>query len=174
MPWTLFFSFLGSLPGALGKYFDNKTQVELQKQANVLAIEQEKSKLIAQGMITQGELGQEQLKATSPWFKQSIFFLFLSPIVITCYDPVWGKQIFDSLNIVPEWYIFIVSSISLAIWGINSDKVQNIIQARREYKLEKLKINRQAYFEAKRLIQGPLTQKEVEEDTRVLDKLDSQ
>ena len=172
MPWTLLFSFLGSLPGAFGKYFDNKTQVELQKQANELAIEQEKSKLIAQGIITQGELGQEQLKATSPLFKQVMYWLILAPVVITCIDPVKGKLIFDSLNIVPEWYIFIVSTLSLAIWGINSDKVQTIIQARRDYKLEKLRINRQQYFDEKRKIQGSLSQQEVDEDNKLLDKLD--
>jgi len=27
MPWALLFSFLSSIPGAAGKYFDNKTQV---------------------------------------------------------------------------------------------------------------------------------------------------
>lgn len=171
MPWSLLFSFLSSIPGALGKYFDQKNQIELQKQQNQLEIEKERAKLIAQGIIAQSELGQEQIKATSPWFKQFVYFILLSPIIVTCYDPAWGKQIFDSLNIVPEWYIAIVSTLSLAIWGINSDKLHQIIQARRNYKLEKLKINRQAYFDEKRKIQGPLSQQEVDKDNQLLDNL---
>lgn len=174
MPWTLLFSFLGSLPGALGKYFDNKTQVELQKQQNLLEIEKQRGDLIRQGIITQGELGQEQIKATKPWFKQLMYSVILSPIVITCFDPEKGQRIFASLNIVPEWYIFIVSTISLAIWGINSDKVQGILQARREYKLEKLRINRKAYFDAKRELKGFLTPKDVEEGNKILDKVESE
>lgn len=174
MPWTLLFSFLSSLPGAFGKYFDTKAQLELQRQTNELAIEQERSKLIAQGIVAQNELGQAQLKATSEWFKQAFYTILLAPIVITCYDPSWGKQIFDSLNIVPEWYIIFVTTIGFAVWGINSDKVQSVIQARRDYKLQMkaLKLDRTAYFDAKRKIQGSLSQQEVDEDNRVLDALD--
>lgn len=172
MPWTLLFSFLGGLPGVLGDYFKTKNEVELQKQTNELELIKQRGDLIKQGIITQGELGQEQIKATKPWFKQLMYCVILSPIVITCFDPDKGKQIFDSLNIVPEWYIFIVSTISLAIWGINSDKVAGIIEARRAYKLEKLRINRQAYFEKKRAIQGSLTQQEVDTDNKILDSLD--
>lgn len=174
MPWTLLFSLLGSLPGAFGKYFDNKTQVELQKQQNLLAIEQEKSKLIAQGIIAQGELGQVQIQATDKWFKEAFYGLLLFPIIITCIDPVYGKQIFSSLNLVPEWYIIFITTIGFAVWGISSDKLASVIQARREYKLEKLKINRADYFAAKRQLQGTISQQEVDEDNKVLDKLDNQ
>lgn len=172
MPWGLLFSFLGSLPGAVGKYFDNKTQVELQKQQNILAIEQEKSKLIAQGIIAQSDLGQEQIRATSAWFKQACFFLLLAPIIVTCYDPIWGNKVFASLDIVPEWYVAIVSTLYLASWGINSDKVASLIQSRRDYKLEKLRINRQAYWDDRRK-KGPITQAEVDQTEKLFNELDS-
>ncbi len=143
---------------------------------NNLAIEQEKGKLIAQGIISQGELGQAQLNSTSEWFKELFYAILLAPIIITCYDPSWGKEIFASLNIVPEWYIIFVTTIGFAVWGISSDKVQNIIQARRQYKLDMtaLKIDRKAYFNAKRQVQGTVSQQEVDEDNRVLDKLDNE
>jgi len=172
MPWSLLFSFLGSLPGAIGKYFDNKTQVELLKQQNQLEALREQSKLVAQGIIAQSDLGQEQIRATSAWFKQLCFFLLLSPIVITCYDPAWGKQIFDSLGLVPEWYVAIMSTIYLASWGINSDKVASIVQSRREYKLEKMRINRKAYWDDRRL-KGAVSQQEVDSTEKVFDQLDS-
>lgn len=174
MPWSMIINTLFSvIPGAIGDYFKKKQDIDLKRLDNQALLESEKNKLIAQGIITQGELGQEQIKATSSRFKEFMYCVILAPVVITCFDPAWGKQIFDSLNIVPEWYIFIVSTISLAIWGINSDKVQGILQARREYKLEKLRINRQAYFDAKRKISGPLSQSQVDADNKILDELDN-
>lgn len=172
MPWTLLFSFLSAIPGAFGKYFDNKTQIELQRQQNILALEQERSKLVAQGIIAQSDLGQEQIRATSTWFKQTCFLLLLAPIVITCFDDAWGSRIFNSLNIVPEWYIAIVSTLYFAIWGINSDKVASLVQSRREFKLEKLRINRQAYWDDRRK-QGPVTQAEVTQTEKVFNELDA-
>lgn len=139
-------------------------------------MKQEENKLISQGVIAQSELGQEQLKSTSAFFKQAFYSILLAPIVITCISPEHGKAIFDALNIVPEWYIIFVTTIGFAVWGISSDKVAAVVAARREYKLEKmrLKIDRKAYYDEKRKVKGYLTPEEVKTDDAIFDKLDAQ
>ena len=174
MPWAIIASILGGLPGAIGDYFKTKSQIELKSLENQLAMKQEENKLIAQGIIAQTSLGQEQIKSTSAWFKQAFYSILLAPIVITCISPEHGKAIFDSLNIVPEWYIIFVTTIGFAVWGINSDKVQQIVAARREYKLDKLKlkIDRKAFYTALRETKGFVTPEDVRESEAVFDKLD--
>lgn len=165
---------LAQIPGIIGQFFKQKNEIQTQQLSNQLALEQEKNKLIAQGMITQGELGQAQLAATSSRFKEFIYCVILSPIVITCFDPLKGKEIFTSLNIVPEWYLGMVVTIGLAMWGINSDKVQNFMQARRDYKLELKRIDRKAYYDALRKSKGFVTGDDVKEMEDVFDVLDKE
>lgn len=176
MPWTLLFSFLSMIPGAVGKYYDTKSQISLKELDNQLAIEQEKAKIIAQGIISQTELGVEQLKSTSMGFKEAFYALLLAPILITCINPDHGKLIFDSLNIVPEWYIIFVTTIGFAVWGITSDKVASVVQARRDYKIQmqKMKIDRKAFYDALRATKGSVTPDDVKENEAVFNKLDSE
>ncbi len=159
--FALLIPILAQIPGILGSFFKQKNEIQTQQLSNQLALEQEKNKLIAQGIITQGELGQAQLAATSGKFKEFIYCIMLSPIIITCLEPAKGKEIFASLALVPEWYMGIIVTIGLAMWGINSNKLQEIIQSRREYKIEMKKINRKAYYDKLRLKQGYVTGDEV-------------
>ena len=171
--FALLIPLLASIPGLIGKYFEQVNAIKAQELSNQLAIKQEQSKLIAQGIISQSELGQEQLKSTSPMFKQLIYCVMLSPVVITCFDPILGKQIFLSLGIVPEWYMALISTIGLAIWGINSDKLQSMITARREYKLESKRIvARKEYYDALRKTKGFVTPEDIKEMEPVFDALD--
>lgn len=174
--WAMLLPLLSTIGGGIGKYFEQLNQIEMKRLENQLAIESEKSKLIAQGMIVDGQRNIEQIKATSQWFKQFIYCVIISPIVITCFDPGQGIEIFKALGIVPEWYIYPVVTISLAIWGINSDKVQTILQARRDYKLEmaKVKIDRKAFYAALRSTKGYVTPEDVKENEKVFDKLDKE
>lgn len=175
MPWAIIASILGGLPGAIGDYFKTKGQIELKTLENQLAMKQEENKLIAQGIIAQTELGQEQLRSTSAWFKQTFYGILLAPIIITCVSPEHGKAIFDALNIVPQWYIIFVTTIGFAVWGISSDKVAAVVAARREYKLEKMriKIDRKAFYAAMRETKGFVTPEDVKESEAVFDKLDA-
>lgn len=159
---------LSALPGMIGKYFEQKNAIQTQKLSNELAMEQEKNKLIAQGMVVQGELGQEQIKATSAWFKQLVYCVMLAPAILACVDPIKGQIVFAALGMVPEWYIGLIVTIGLAMWGINSDKLQSLIQSRREYSLAKL--DRKVYFDALRRAKGSLSQQEVDVVTKALDE----
>jgi len=171
--FALLLPLLASIPGLLGKYFEQVNAIKTQQLANDLAIKQEQAKLIAQGIIAQSELGQEQLKSTSAMFKQLIYCVMLAPVVITCFDPIVGKEIFISLGIVPEWYMALISTIGLAMWGINSDKLQAMISSRREYKLESKRIvARKEYYDALRKTKGFVTPDDIKEMEPVFDALD--
>lgn len=157
-------SFLSSLPGKIGDYFKGQQDLKKAVLDNELAMEVEKGKLIAQGIITQGELGQAQLAATSSSFKQFIYTLMLSPVIINCFSPELGMRIFTSLDMVPEWYMGLIVTIGLAMWGISSDKLRDIIQSRRDYSLQKtnLRLNHKLFYDTLRSVSGPIGQHEVD------------
>lgn len=170
--WALLIPILSQFGGAIGNYFKQLNDIESQKLTNLAALEIERGKLIAQGIISDSELGQAQLKATSAIFKQLIYTLMLSPIIINCFSPEQGAAIFHSLNMVPEWYMGMIVTIGLAIWGINSDKLAGIVQARRDYKLAK--IDRKAYYDALRKTKGTVTQDDLKEGEAVFNELDKE
>jgi len=166
-------SILSALPGQLGGFFKGRQDVQKAQIDNALLLEQERSKLIAQGMISQSELGKTQIAATSAKFKEIVYFLMLAPIIVTCFNPELGSRIFNSLNIVPDWYVGLIVTIGLAMWGIGSDRVKDIIQARREYSLQKgaLTLNRKMFYETLRSVKGPIGQNEVTLYEKALDSL---
>ena len=170
--WAVLIPLLAQLGGAIGNYFKQLNDIESQKLSNQVQLEIERGKLIAQGIISNSELGQAQLKATSSTFKQLIYTLMLSPIIINCFSPSQGAEIFHSLNTVPEWYMGMIVTIGLAIWGINSDKLAGIVQSRRDYKLAK--IDRKAYYDALRKTKGTVTQEDVQENEAAFNLLDKE
>lgn len=168
--FALLIPMLAALPGLFGKYFTQLNEIQTQKLANEASLEIEKGKLIAQGIIAASELGQAQIAATSSSFKEMIYVVMLAPIILTCFNPELGLRIFTSLNIVPEWYMGLIVTIGLAIWGIDSNKLAAIVQSRRAYKLAK--IDRKAYYNALRKSKGVVTAEDVKEGEAAFNEMD--
>lgn len=178
---TALFSLLSGLGGSLGNYF--KSRLEIEK----LKVETDRQIQLAQLTAAQAaakegaEVAKTVLSATSSNFKYFTFIMWFGPFIIGVIKPSLSQEIFHNLAGMPEWYVQSCMTIMFTVWGIQVSApvvgsifngLGSFFQARRDYKLEKAKIDRKAYFEALRKIKGTLSQSEVDEDNKLLDELE--
>lgn len=148
MWFTIISSLLSALPGTFGEYFSK------QKELGLAQVELQKAQLQAQITIAQAQATAEtdfrtaELGATSPKFKQSVFYFFSGIILYSVFFPSHAASLWSNLNTVPQWFETIYVAMVCAIWGIPVAKewiggvfsgLGSYVSGRREYKLEKLK-----------------------------------
>ena len=179
-PWSLLFSFLGNLLGTLGEYFKKKQDIEL---ANVEVQRQlalANVKAASDQSISADNRAVESLKVTGTNFKYCVFWLISSPFIACLLGQTWYAQmVFANLAALPQWYMLLYSGIIGVIWGIPVpgsvmgniwEGIKNSAQTRRDYKLEKAKINRDAVFASLRKDLKTLNQKTVNIVDHALDE----
>lgn len=149
MPWTLLFSFLGSLPGTIGDYFKAKNEITKTKLENELAIQRANIALASDVAKAQFELNKAIVVSTTSAFKYVTFTVWFGPFVIGVLFPSWGSYIFNNLASMPEWYVSSVVTIMFTIWGIQIgapvvsgifSNLGEFFQSRRAFKIEKAKV----------------------------------
>lgn len=181
MPWAIIFSFLSSLPGLIGNYFQKKTELEIQKVQTQQAIELATQQAVAEAAKAQFDLNKTIVNATSSNFKYFTFFMWFGPFMIGTVWPRKAAEIFANLSTMPEWYVQSCMLIMFTVWGISvsAPVVGNIFSGlsqyfkdRREYKLEKARINRDAVFSTLRSKMFPngMNQSQVNIVDEALDK----
>jgi hypothetical protein len=164
--------------GPIGQYFKTKQKIEDAKNEVALArINADKELAVAQAVAESSQMAS-RLSATSQSFKQQTFWLLVVPVLLSICFPSKAELMWHNFGLMPEWFQTLFISVYCSIWAIPyADKglgaVSSFIQSRREYKLEKYKINREAYFAKKRAIKGSLTQEEVDTDNAVLDAMEN-
>ncbi len=84
------------------KYQLAVANVELIKQQGSDAVQSEKNKL----------------DATSQGFKFVTFVLINIPVIIICFSPSKGKDIFENFALIPVWYAQLYAAIYGIIWGL--------------------------------------------------------
>jgi hypothetical protein len=99
---------------------------------------------------------QAYLNATSRRFRQGIFYWFSAIIAYSILFPSKAESLWANFELIPEWVRYAYIGMISVAWGLPVAK-ENIglmfsavgrgIAARREYKLEKAKINRQSLFD---------------------------
>lgn len=180
MPFLmLLLPILAKLPGMIGDYFKQQadlatTQLETSKQ-----IELAKQQYAAEIARTQMELNKTIVQATGSKFKYFTFFMWFGPFMVGVLSPKTAHDIFVNLTAMPEWYVQSCMLIMFTVWGISvsAPVVSNIfsglsqyIAGRRDYKIEKAKVDRKAFFDALRKLKGNLSQSDVDESNRALDE----
>ena len=162
-------------------YFAYKAKESEAKNALALATiqaqaEQAKAQASAETAQQQAKLG-----ATSNEFKQWSFCLLVLPLLFSVFFPSKAAVMWHNFEAIPEWFRTLFGAVYLTIWGIPvaSNYLSGIfsglsgaIDARREYKLEKARINKAAVFaelKAKLFTKG-MTQKQVDVVDKALDK----
>lgn len=183
--FTTLFSLLSGLPGVIGDYFKKKQEIEQQKLNNEYAIEVEKEKLAAQLAQAESDRAEQAIQSTGMWFKYCVFWLLASPFIACLFNyPEYAQHLFSNLNTLPEWYLIIFTGMVGVIWGIPvpgsvmGNIWEGIKEARansREFKLEKLRINRKQFYDTARQVSGqPLSQQYVAQTEKVFDAIDNQ
>lgn len=161
--------------GPIGQYLKTKADqakaAEEYKLATLnAAIEQAK---------TDAKQVSDRLNSTSQYFKQSTFWFIALPVVITMFFPNFAATMWHNFTLVPEWFQILFVSVYSSIWGLPIAKeylggmfksLGNALDARREYKLEKARINRDAVFTSlRKLFPRGFSQSQVDEINHALD-----
>lgn len=154
---------LSQLPGAIGDYFKGQQKIEQLKQENNLAIQQANIQLAQEMARAKLEWQKEALKSTGSYFKYFTFIMWFGPYMAQLIYPPLGKQIFENMSGMPEWYAQSCVLIMFTIWGISvsAPVISNIFAGmktffaeRRDYKVKitEAKYNRKAVFDVIRQI----------------------
>lgn len=183
--WALLLPFLSTLGGSIGAFFKQKNDLEMAKIETDRQIEVAKQQMAADIARGQMDLNKTIVMATGSKFKYFTFFMWFGPFIIGTISPSRGHDIFQNWAGMPDWYVQSCMLIMFTVWGISvsAPVVSNIFtglgqfmagrkDAKRDFELEKAKINRQAVFDdlRKNLFPKGMDQQEVQIIDNALDQ----
>lgn len=180
---TTVFSLLSGLGGSLGDYFKTKQEIERLKLETQKELELANKKLAGEIAKSEFEKSKEVLKSTGQYFKYFTFFMWFGPFIIGVVNPTWSADIFNNLATMPEWYVQSCMLIMFTVWGItvSAPVVGGIFTGlghyfadRRQYKLEKARIDRKAFYDAMRKLKGVVSSKDVDVHEKIFDQLEKE
>ncbi len=167
--------------GPLGQYFKNKAaviQAEEEYKLALLKAQAEQVKAEVEGDTAQRA---NYLAATSVGFRQGTFYFVSSIIIYSIIFPSRAADMWHNFSLIPQWVQYIYVGMLSVTWGLPVAKeniglmfssIGRAVETRREFKLEKARINREASFavlRAKMFPQG-LTQPQVDIMNEAFDK----
>lgn len=169
---------LSKIPGMIGEYYSKRLDLEVTKVNTSKEIELAKAQMATDIAKSELDNAKQVVLMTSATFRTVMTCLVFTPFAITMISSKWSAIIFTNFSLMPAWYSQICLTIILAIYGITvgAPVVKNIfdglgtyLNGRRDYILEKSKINRKIFFDNLRK-NGTLSQREVDEANKALDE----
>jgi len=130
---------LSKLPGQIGDYFQTKQEIEKIKLDTQKEKELANLKLVGEIAKADLERSKEIVKATGAEFKYFTFFMWFGPYMLQVVYPPLGKQVFDNMLGMPEWYAQSCVAIMFTVWGISvsAPVIANIFNGLGEFFREK-------------------------------------
>lgn len=177
-------SILGGLPGVFGEYFNKKADIAKAQLDAQVAIAQ--AQVANASAMAEAQLSYQTaaIQATTPIFKQRIFWFLSIPIIMSVVYPAGAQDLWHNLSLIPQSYWSLYSAVVLTIWGIPvaSNLISSVFSGltnfsadKRADKIELQKVAgdqyKKAFFDALRSVQGSLTEPEVTNIEKALDKL---
>lgn len=179
--FALLIPLLAQLGGAIGNYFKQRNDILTATNEAARQIELAKIDMAREIATSQLNLNATIVGSTSPQFKYFTFFMWFGPFMVGTIFPKLGADVFHNWAGMPEWYITSCIAIMFTVWGISvSAPVVNGIfaglgdffAARRDFKLEKAKIDRASAFAALRELKGTVTDQDVKIGDAIFDAMD--
>lgn len=179
--FALLIPLLASLPGLIGKYFEQVNSIKSAKLEAERQVELAKQQLALETAKAQLNLNATIVQSTSSSFKYFTFVMWFGPFMSGLISPKFSADIFHNLSGMPEWYVQSCILIMFTVWGISvSAPVVNGIfsglgdffAARRNYKIELKKVDRKAYYDSLRLTQGFVSDGDVKTAEAIFNKID--
>lgn len=139
--------------GPLGQYFKLKSdKIAAEEKYRLQLLEVQTRQL-----ETEAKQVEDRLNSTSQEFKQSTFWFIAFPVVITMcpWTSKFAVTMWANFALIPEWFQILFVSVYSSIWGLPIAKeylggmfksLGGAMEARREFKLEKARINREAAY----------------------------
>lgn len=178
---ALLIPLLAQLPGLVGNFFKQKADLQAAQIETQRQLELARQQMASEIARTQMDLNKTIVNSTGSYFKYFTFIMWFGPFIVGVVWPSKAVDIFTNLAGMPQWYVESCMLIMFTVWGISvsAPVVSNIftglgdyLQSRRDFKLEKAKIDRKVFFDALRKVKGVLTQAEVDAENKVLDQLE--
>lgn len=181
---TALMSLLSGLPGAVGTFFKKQTelgqaQIELQKEIV-------KAQILQAGEMARAQLEYQTaaLQATTPLFKQQMFWFLSAPILLSLIFPNYAVIMWNNVRLIPDFYWSLYSAVVLTVWGIPvaSNMVSSVFNRFDEYatskRADKIALEKvssatykKAFTDMWRMNNGTLTQADVEKIDKTIDAL---
>lgn len=148
---TALLPLLAGITGPIKDYFSYKQDLNQKAQDYKLALLQSQIDTVKSDNVAETTQTQARLSATSQEFKQNTFWLLCVPVILSCIFPTKAAVMWHNFEIIPQWVQWLFLSVYSAIWGIPIAKggygaVTDLLSSRRDYKLEKARIDRVAVF----------------------------
>ncbi len=141
--------------GPLGQYFKVKAQQVQVEQDYKLAVLKANTEAAIQASIADTTQRSNYLAATSNGFRQGTFYWMSAIILYSIMFPSKADALWHNFSLIPQWVQYIYVAMLSVTWGLPVAKenvglmfssIGKAIETRREYKLEKARINREAVF----------------------------
>ncbi len=182
--WAIIIPLISSLigeKGPLGQYFKIKSdQVQADQEFKLALLKSQTEASIAQSVADTTQRSN-YLNATSSGFRQGTFYWISAIILYSILFPNKAEALWYNFSLIPQWVQYIYLGMLSVTWGLPIAK-ENIglmfssigkgMEARREFKLEKARINREAVFASLREKLFPKGMNKAQADTidRALDE----
>jgi hypothetical protein len=141
--------------GPLGQFFKTKAAQVQAKQDYELALLKANAEAAVQASIADTAQRANYLAATSNGFRQGTFYWMSAIILYSILFPSKAEALWHNFNLIPQWVQYVYVAMLSVTWGLPVAKenvglmfssIGRAIEARRDYKLEKARINREAVF----------------------------
>ena len=140
--------------GPLGQYFKIKSDKVAAEETYRLRTLEAQTRQIE----TEAKQVEDRLNSTSQDFKQYTFWFIAVPVVITMcpWTSLFAVTMWANFALIPEWFQILFVSVYSSIWGLPIAKeylggmfksLGGAMEARREFKLEKARINRKVFMD---------------------------
>lgn len=181
--FALLIPLLASIPGLIGKYFEQVNAIKTAKLEAERQVELAKQQLALETAKAQLNLNATIVQSTSSGFKYFTFVMWFGPFMAGLVSPHLSSEIFNNLSVMPQWYVESCIMIMFTVWGISVSApvvngifsgIGDFFSARRQYKLESKKVDRKAYYDALRELKGVVITDDVKRQEAIFDKMDKE
>lgn len=157
MVWaTLISTIFSGITQSVKDYGSFKTQeLAASREIKLAQIAAEKEQIASSNKAESDNL-RVRLDSTSREFKQNTFWLLCVPVAFTILVPQKAEVMWHNFSLVPEYVQWLFLTVYSSIWGIPIVKggygaITDMVQSRREYKIERANpVNEAAYAAALR------------------------
>lgn len=138
--------------GPIGQYLKIKSDTAKAEQSYKLELLKAQTAQMTQQMVSDTTDLSNRLQATTQTFKQGTFYPLWGLVLFSVLWPSRATEMWHNFGLIPEWFQWLFLSVYSAIWGLPFVKggygaFTELLQTRREYKLEKAKLNRKVVFQ---------------------------
>lgn len=153
--WPIIGTIFSTVLQPIKDYFAYKKEVRAAEQEVELATLQATTERIKSDNDSRTEELKARLDSTTRKFKQNTFYYLLIPCLFSMLFPDKAEQMWANFSVMPEWFRVLFVSVYSSIWALPLTKeylggmfssAAKGLESRREYKLEKAKINREAAY----------------------------